>query len=102
MLKLIAKLLKVLNSDTDPSQISLAVCFSMIVGLTPFFSLHNLMILLLALFIRVNLSSFLLGLALFSGVAYLLDPLFHRCPGPVSRLPLHPPGGKKAAAGVSF
>jgi uncharacterized protein (TIGR03546 family) len=30
------------------------------------------------LILRVNLSTFLLALAAFSGVAWLLDPLFHR------------------------
>ena len=78
MLKTLAKLLKVLNSEADPSQISLALCFSMIAGLTPLFSLHNLLILLLVLILRVNLSAFLVGLAFFSGMAYLLDPLFHQ------------------------
>lgn len=77
MLRLIAKLLKVLNSETDPIQISLGFGFAMIAGLTPFWSLHNLLMLLLVLLLRVNLSAFLLGLAVFTGLAYLLDPLFH-------------------------
>jgi uncharacterized protein (TIGR03546 family) len=78
MLRAAAKLLTVLNSEAAPGQISLAVAFSLIVGLTPLWSLHNLIVLLLVLLLRVNLSAFLLGTAFFSGVAYLLDPLFHR------------------------
>ena len=78
MVRAIAKVLRVLNSETEPSQISLAFCFSMIAGLTPFFSLHNLLVVLLVLLFRVNLSTFILGLVFFSGVAYLCDPLFHR------------------------
>ncbi|MGB5056023.1 MAG: TIGR03546 family protein [Nitrospirales bacterium] len=77
MIKLLAKLLRVLNSETDPGQISLGLCFAMIAGLTPLVSLHNLFVVLLVLVLRVNLSAFLLGLALFTGIAYLLDPLFH-------------------------
>ncbi|MEJ2231585.1 MAG: TIGR03546 family protein, partial [Nitrospirales bacterium] len=77
MIKLLAKLLRVLNSETDPGQISLGLCFAMVAGLTPLLSLHNLVVLLLVLVLRVNLSAFLLGLALFTGIAYLLDPLFH-------------------------
>jgi uncharacterized protein (TIGR03546 family) len=50
----------------------------MIAGLTPTLSPHNLLVLLLALVLRVNLSAFGLGWAFFSAVAYLLDPLFHR------------------------
>lgn len=77
MLSAIAKLLSALNSETEPGQISLAFCFAMIAGLTPLFSLHNLLVLLIVLLLRVNLSTFILGLAFFSGIAYLLDPLFH-------------------------
>lgn len=77
MLRIVAKFLRVLNSETEPGQISLAFCFSMIAGLTPISSPHNILVFLLVLLLRVNLSAFLLGLALFSGVAYLLDPLFH-------------------------
>ena len=75
MLSVIAKLLKVLNSDDNPAQVALAVVFALIMGLTPLMSPHNILILLLVLFIRVNLSFFLLSFALFSGLAYLLDPL---------------------------
>ena len=76
MLRMIAKFLKILNSETDPSQISLAVCFSLITGFTPLMSPHNLFVLLLVLLLRLNLSTFILGTIVFSGVAYLLDPLF--------------------------
>lgn len=76
-MRLILKLLKVLNSESDPIQISLAFGFAMIAGLTPLFSLHNAMVLLLVLLLRVNLSAFIIGLVFFSGIAYLLDPLFH-------------------------
>jgi uncharacterized protein (TIGR03546 family) len=78
MLRTVAKLLKVMNSETDPAQISLAVCLSMVAGLTPFLSLHNIVVLIIVFLFHVNLSAFFLGLALFSGAAYLLDPFFHR------------------------
>ena len=78
MLKMLAQLLAVLNSETHPGQISLGLCFAMVAGLTPFLSVHNLLVLLLVLVIRVNLSAFLLGLPVFSGLAFGLDPFFHR------------------------
>ena len=78
MIRAIIKLLRVLNSEAAPAQIGLALAFALIPGLTPLWSLHNLAVLLLALVLRVNLSAFLLGTAFFSGLAYLLDPLFHR------------------------
>lgn len=78
MIRILARLLRVLNSETEPGQISLGFCFASVAGLTPLVSLHNVLVLLLVLVLRVNLSAFLLGLAVFSGLAYLLDPLFHR------------------------
>ena len=77
MLQILFKLLKVLNSEAEPHQISLAFCFSMIAGLTPFLSLHNVLVLLLVLLLRVNLSAFIIGLVGFSAIAYFIDPLFH-------------------------
>jgi uncharacterized protein (TIGR03546 family) len=78
MVNSILKLLKVLNSEAEPGQISLALCFGMIAGFLPFFSVANLIILLIVLLVRVNLSAFILATAFFSGVAYVLDPVFNR------------------------
>ncbi len=78
MLTMIAKLLKVLNSEADPFQISVALGLSMITGFLPLFTPLNLVILLLVFLLRVNISSYLLGAAFFAGVAWFLDPVFHR------------------------
>ena len=77
VLKFIARVLRVLNSEAAPSQISLALCLGMAAGLTPLLSPHNLFILFLALLLRVNLSTFIVAFFFFTGTAYLLDPLFH-------------------------
>lgn len=71
----IAKFLKVLASEASPWQIAFAIMFGMIMGLTPVFRLHNLIILFVVLFFRINLASFLVAFTLFSGLAYLFDPL---------------------------
>lgn len=78
MLSQLAKLLKALNAETSPWQLSLAFVLGMIMGFTPLVSLHNLLILLLAFILRINFSGFLLSFGLFTGFAYLLDPLFIR------------------------
>src|SRR5690554_7697902 len=72
MLSVLAKLLKALNSDASPSQISLAVSLALIIALTPFFSWHNAIVLLIALVVRVNLSAFLLALAGWSVLAWFV------------------------------
>ncbi len=78
MITTIAKILKVLNSETDPAQIGLAISFSLIAGLTPLLSMHNLVVLFLVLTVRVNISIFIVGTGIFSGISYLLDPVFHK------------------------
>ena len=78
MIRAAYKLLQVIGSETEPGQISLGFAFALIAGFTPLASLHNVLVLFLILVLRVNLSAFLLGLAFFSGLAYLLDPVFHR------------------------
>ena len=78
MLRLLAKLLKVLNSEANPSQISLGLAAGLILGLTPLWSLHNGLLLLLVFLLRVNLSAFFVAFLMFSGFAYLLDPWMER------------------------
>jgi uncharacterized protein (TIGR03546 family) len=78
MLRLLARFLKVLGSETAPGQIALGVTLAMVAGLTPLSAPHNLLVLLLLLVLRANLSAFLVALAAFSGFAYLLDPVSHR------------------------
>ena len=77
MIETVANVLKVLNSETEPGQISLALCLSMIAGFTPVLSPHNLAVLLLVLVLRVNFAAFGLGWGFFSAAAFALDPLFH-------------------------
>jgi len=77
MLTVFAKILKILNSETEPFQISLALCLAMIAGLTPVWRLHNLVVLLIVFVLRANLTTFMLAWIGFSGMAYVLDPLFH-------------------------
>ncbi|WP_108124574.1 TIGR03546 family protein [Saccharospirillum mangrovi] len=78
MLTLFLKLLRTLNSEAGPWQISFAAGLALIIGLTPVMSLHNVLILLFAFVFRVNLATFFALWAIFSGFAYLLDPLFDR------------------------
>ena len=76
MLKLLFNLLTTLNSETDPAQISLGFCFGLILGFTPFLSMHTLIVLFLLLTLRVNISAAILAWGFFAGLAYVLDQLF--------------------------
>jgi uncharacterized protein (TIGR03546 family) len=77
MISQVLKLFKALNSNASPWQLSLGIVFGMIIGLTPLWSLHNGVVLFLAFIINLNMGLMILSFVLFSGVAYLLDPLFH-------------------------
>lgn len=76
-LQIVAKLLKILRSGASPGQIAGGFLFGMILGLTPLWNLHNLLVLCLVILLNVNLSMFFVSFALFSGLAYLFDPWFH-------------------------
>jgi uncharacterized protein (TIGR03546 family) len=78
MLTLLARLLKALNSETGAWALAIAFVLGMFMGFTPLWRVHNLVILLVALLFRVNLSGFILSFVICSGLAYLLDPLFHQ------------------------
>jgi uncharacterized protein (TIGR03546 family) len=78
MLTSLAKILKILNSEAEPGQISLAIALGMVAGFMPLFSLPVVIAWLLVCLLRINLATFLLVTPLFAGAAYLLDPLFHR------------------------
>jgi uncharacterized protein (TIGR03546 family) len=76
ILVLIRKLLKTLNSDGTPGQLAAGIALGAVLGLTPLFSLHNLVVLAAAFLLQVSLPGFFLGWALSVPVGFLLDPLF--------------------------
>ena len=76
MLTVLAKLLKALNSEQSPNQLAMAVCLAAILGLTPLMSLHNIFVVLIALWFRVNLSILIVSYPLFALLGYLLSPVF--------------------------
>jgi len=78
MLNLIGKVIKGLNSDDNPWSIAVAIGLGMIVGLTPFWSVHNLLVLFIAFIFRIHLGSFWLSVAVFSIISAALMPLFNQ------------------------
>lgn len=83
MLHILVKFLRALSSEASPWQIAIAVTLGMIMGITPLFRLHNLLILFVVLFFRVNIGSFLASFILFSGIAWLFDPWLDQLGGAV-------------------
>jgi len=78
MLTILAKFLKFLNSNQNPNQLSLAVCFGLAIGLMPGFSMFLIILLMMVCVIKANLSLFVFIWGLFEAVAYIADPLLHQ------------------------
>ena len=72
------KIWDALNHAGRPWQISLAIALALIVGFTPFVSLHNILIILVVLILNIHLGIFILFSGVFSAIAYIFDPLFHK------------------------
>jgi len=70
---LLAKLFKALNSDASPWQLAFGIMFGMLMGLTPWLGLHSLLLLFTVLFLRVNLTTFILSWLFFSGLSFPLS-----------------------------
>ncbi len=87
MLHLLVQLFKALNANTAPGQLALSFVLGMIVGLTPFWSLHTVFIIGLILLLRINLTAVFVAWGFFTGVSYLLDPLFDQVGNWVLHLP---------------
>ena len=77
ILKLLAKLVKVLRAGPSPAQVAGGFMLGMFLGLMPGFNFYWLFICVLILLVDVNLSAAILGWMVFSLFAYLLDPVFH-------------------------
>lgn len=72
-MRLLAKLFKALNSDASPWQLAFGIMFGMLMGLTPWLGIHSLLILFGVLFLRINLSAFILSWLFFSGLSFPLN-----------------------------
>ncbi|MEW6026589.1 MAG: TIGR03546 family protein [Planctomycetota bacterium] len=75
--RILNRLYKLLNGEISPKQIAGGIAFGMIIGLTPTFSLHNLLVVLLICVIRVNVASVIFSAVIFGMVSYLTDPAAH-------------------------
>ena len=73
MIDLIAKLLKALNSDSSPWQISVALAMGCVVGLGPIWTPQAFLIILFAFIFRVHFASFLLSVTFFSGFVVVFN-----------------------------
>ena len=78
ILKFLQTLIKALNSDGTPGQVGTGMALGLCLGLTPLVSLHNLVVLAIAMLTMVSFPGVMLGWAIAIPVGFALDPLFDR------------------------
>jgi uncharacterized protein (TIGR03546 family) len=77
-MKLLSDFIKILRTGQTPAQIGGGFALGSIIGLSPMLTLQGMAVWLVILVLDINLSAALLSCTVFSLVAYLIDPLFHR------------------------
>lgn len=78
ILKLLQSLFKTLHSEGTPGQVAAGMMLGAGIGLTPLMSAHNLVLFAAIALLNVSFGGGMLGLALFTPLGFLLDPLFDR------------------------
>jgi len=76
ILKLLQSLVRALNSEGTPTQIAAGFALGAALGLTPLFSLHNLVVVAVIALFRVTVPGAVLGWLVMTPVGFLLDPAF--------------------------
>ena len=76
-IKIVSKFIKAFRSGESPSQIAFGFAIGFFMGLMPFWTLQNFVLLFILLLFNINLAAATVAYLLASMFAYLLDPLFH-------------------------
>lgn len=76
LVKLVQSIVKALHSEGTPGQVALGLAMGSIIGLTPLMNLHNAVLFGLIIILNVSFPGAMLGIALFTPLAFLFDPLF--------------------------
>ena len=78
ILKLLQSLFQTLHSEGTPGQVAAGIMLGAGIGLTPLLSAHNLVLFTAIVLLNVSFGGGMLGMALFTPLGFLLDPLFDR------------------------
>lgn len=78
VIKFLQTLFKALNSDGTPGQVGMGMAIGLAFGLTPLLSLHNLLVLAVAMLTTVSMPGVFLGWAIATPLGFMFDPVFDR------------------------
>jgi len=76
-LQFISKFFKVLRAGESPGLVAAGFTIGFVLGLSPHWTLQNIVIILIALLTKVNLASVFFAMFFFGFVAFIFDPAFH-------------------------
>jgi uncharacterized protein (TIGR03546 family) len=77
-LNTVKQIIGLFSGKQDPDEIGAGFALGSIIGLTPFNSLHNYVILFLLFLLNVNKGAAAFGIAVFSAIGYFTDPYAHQ------------------------
>jgi len=78
ILKLLSKIIKILESAASPAQLAWGFVLGMFVGFIPGWNLLSLIFVVLIIILNVNIAFALFSYGIFTAFAYLLDGVFHK------------------------
>lgn len=78
LIKLLQSLFQTLHSEGSPRQVAAGIMLGAGIGLTPLLSAHNLILFAAIVLLNVSFGGGMLGMALFTPLGFLLDPLFDK------------------------
>jgi uncharacterized protein (TIGR03546 family) len=78
LLKLLQSLFKTLHSEGTPGQVAAGLMLGAGIGLSPLLAAHNLLLFAAIVLLNVSFGGGMLGIALFTPLGFLLDPVFNR------------------------
>jgi uncharacterized protein (TIGR03546 family) len=78
LVKLLQSLFQTLHSEGSPRQVAAGMMLGAGIGLTPLLSAHNLVLFAAIVLLNVSFGGGMLGMALFTPLGFLLDPLFDK------------------------
>ncbi len=77
-IKFLQTMFKALNSDGTPGQVAMGMAIGLAFGLTPLVSLHNLIVLAVAMLTTVSFPGVFLGWAIATPLGFMFDPIFDK------------------------
>lgn len=78
LIPFVGDIIKIIKSNDSPGQVAAGFTLGMLMGITPFWSLLNLIMLLVLILINIQIAAAMLAYALATAFVYIFDPWLHQ------------------------